>query len=172
MAKRYPMTQLKEREASLDDAWDILNEGAFAVVSTVDEDGSPYGIPLSYVIMDKKMYLHTGMGPGHKFENFMRDNRVSVTVAIDVEPLYVETFFTTRYASVVASGHITKVEDSLTARRALVALCMKYVPSAKAEIGGAIQREWEATGVWVIDFDEIRAKAGRWKKTSETESHV
>ena len=164
MAKHYEMTQLKEREATLEDAWEILDAGQFAVVSTVDEDGAPYGVPISYVIMDEKMYIHTGKGPGHKFDNFVRDNRVSVTVAIDLEPLFMETFFTTRYASVIATGRITKVEDSVTARKALVALCIKYVPDAQKEIGNAIEREWSITDVYAIDLEEIRAKAGRWKK--------
>lgn len=164
MTKHYPMTQLAEREVTAEDAQYILDHGEFAVVSMVDEDGAPYGIPISYTMMNDKMYIHTGLGPGHKFENWQRDNRVSVTVAIDLEPVYVDTFFTTRYASVVASGTISKVEDSITARKALVALCLKHVPEAKAEIGAAIEREWDITGVWEISFDEIRAKAGRWTK--------
>lgn len=164
MSKHYDMTQLAEREATFEDAQYILNHGEYATLSCVDEDGTPYGIPISYAMIDEKMYVHTGLGPGHKFENWERDNRVSIAVAIDLEPIYVETFFTTRYASVVASGTISRVEDSVTARKALVALCMKYMPEAKAEIGGAIEREWDITSVWEISFDEVRAKAGRWVK--------
>lgn len=164
MSKHYDMTQLAEREATFEDAQYILNHGEYATLSCVDEDGAPYGIPISYAMIDEKMYVHTGLGPGHKFENWERDNRVSIAVAIDLEPIYVETFFTTRYASVVASGTISRVEDSVTARKALVALCMKYMSEAKAEIGGAIEREWDITSVWEISFDEVRAKAGRWVK--------
>ena len=164
MGKHYEMTQLPEREASFEDACEILERGEFAVVSTVDPDGTPYGVPLSYVMMDGKMYIHTGKGPGHKFDDFRHDSRVSVAVAIDLEPIYMESFFTTRYASVIATGNITPVEDSVTVRQALVALCMKYCPQFKDEIGGAIQREWDITDVWVVEFDEIRAKAGRWLK--------
>lgn len=164
MTKQYPMTQLAEREASAEDARIILEQGEYAVLSMVNEDGSPYSIPISYAMMDDNMYIHTGLGPGHKFENWERDNRVSIAVAIDLEPLYMDTFFTTRYASVVASGTITRVEDPVVVRKALVALCMKYVPEAKAEIGGAIERELDMTSVWEITFDEVRAKAGRWER--------
>ena len=164
MPKHYPMTQLKERELPAEDAWEILEAGEYAVVSTVDPDGSPYGVPLSYVIIDGKMYVHTGKGCGHKIEDFRHDSRVSVAVAIDVEPVYEDTFFTTRFASVIASGHISRVEDPATVRKVLVALCMKYVPSAKQEIGGAIEREHDVTEAWVIELDEVRAKAGRWLK--------
>lgn len=164
MAKHYPMQQLPEREVGAEDARYILEKGEFAVISTVDADGAPYGFPVSYVMMDGRLFIHTGTGPGHKFENFAHDDRVSVTVAIDLKPLYENTFFTTGFASVVGSGRISKVEDSVTIRQALVALCMKYVPEFKREIGGAIEREWDATTVWVVDFDEIRAKAGHWER--------
>ena len=66
-----------------------------------------------------------------------------------------------RFASVVAAGNIGKVEDPVLVRQALVALCMKYCPQYKHEIGGAIQREWDITDVWVVEFTEIRGKAGR-----------
>lgn len=164
MTKQYSMTQLAEREISAEDACVILDQGEYAVLSMVDEDGAPYGIPVSYAMIDNKMYIHTGLGPGHKFDNWRRDNRISVAIAIDIEPLYMDTFFTTRYASVVASGTIMRVEDPVVIRKALVALCMKYVPEAKAEIGGAIERELDMTSVWEITFDEVRAKAGRWKR--------
>ena len=160
MTESYPM-QMKERELSLEDAIDILEEGEFAVISTVDPDGTPYGVPVSYVMMDGKMFIHTGKRPGHKIDDFNHDSRVSVAVAGEIEPVYEETFFTTRFASVVAAGNIAKVEDPVLVRQALVALCMKYCPQYKHEIGGAIQREWDITDVWAVEFTEIRGKAGR-----------
>lgn len=160
MTESYPM-QMKERELSLEDALEILEEGEFAVISTVDPDGTPYGVPVSYVMMDGRMYIHTGKRPGHKIDDFSHDSRVSVAVAGEIEPVYEETFFTTRFASVVAAGNIGKVEDPVLVRQALVALCMKYCPQYKHEIGGAIQREWDITVVWVVEFTEIRGKAGR-----------
>ncbi len=160
MTESYPM-QMKERELSLEDALEILEEGEFAVISTVDPDGTPYGVPVSYVMMDGRMYIHTGKRPGHKIDDFSHDSRVSVAVAGEIEPVYEETFFTTRFASVVAAGNIGKVEDPVLVRQALVALCMKYCPQYKHEIGGAIQREWDITDVWVVEFTEIRGKAGR-----------
>lgn len=167
MTQSYPM-QMKERELSYEEALEILEAGEYAVVSTVDADGTPYGVPLSYVMMDGKMYIHTGKRPGHKIDDWQRDARVSVAVATEVEPIYEETFFTTRFASVVAGGTIAKVTDAVEVRQALVALCMKYCPQFKHEIGGAIQREWDITDVWAIEFSEIRGKAGRRLKGGST----
>ena len=149
MAKRYDM-QIADRELSEAEAWEILDAGEYAVISTVDPDGTPYGVPVSYVIIDEKLYLHTGERPGHKIDDFLHDPRVSVAVATEVEPCFEDTFFTTRFASVVA-----------LVRRVLVELCMKYLPELKDEIGPAIGREIDVTAAWCVEFDEIRGKAGR-----------
>ena len=160
MTKRYAM-QMAERELTEAEAWEILEAGEYVVVSTVDPDGTPYGIPLSYVIIDGKLYIHTGERGGHKIDDFLHDARVSVAVATEVDPCFEDTFFTTRFASVIASGRIAKVEDSAMVRRVLVDLCMKYLPQYKEEIGPAIGREIDTTAAWCIEFDEIRGKAGR-----------
>ena len=168
MTKPYPM-QMAERELDRVEADKILEAGEYCVVSTVDADGTPYGIPLSYVMMDGRMFFHTGKRAGHKIDDFERDPRVSIAVATEVEPCYEETFFTTRFASVVAQGRISRVEDSLILRKVLVALCMKYLPQFKDEIGGAIEREFDITEIWVVDFDEVRAKGGRRLQADERE---
>ena len=47
----YPLLA-KDRELSADEALEVLEAGEFCVVSTVDADGMPYGVPLSYVMLD------------------------------------------------------------------------------------------------------------------------
>lgn len=160
MTHPYPM-QMKDRELSREEAFEILEEGEFVTISTVDADGTPYGVPLSYVMMDGRLYIHTGKRPGHKIDDFTRDSRVCVSVAAEVEPVYEDTFFTTRFASVIATGHISQVEDPVVVKQVLAKLCLKYCPQFRSEIGGAISREIDVTDSWVIEFDEVRGKAGR-----------
>ena len=97
---------------------------------------------------------------------FRSDPRVCVTVAMDMEPVYVEEngepgFFTTRYASVIATGTVRRIEDTAQARRALAQLCLKYCPEHRGKIGAAIEWELPATAVWAIDLEHISGKAGR-----------
>ena len=160
MTQPYPM-QMKHRELARQEAFEILEEGEFATISTVDPDGTPYGVPVSYVMMDEKLYIHTGKRPGHKIDDFTHDSRVCVSVASELEPIYEDTFFTTRFASAIATGRISLVEDRVTVKQVLAKLCMKYCPQFKKEIGGAIERELDATDIWVVEFDEVRGKAGR-----------
>lgn len=120
-----------DRKMDEDAARDVLDAGDFCVVSTVDTDGAPYGVPLSYVRVGDALYLHSAIEAGHKLDNFAHDARVFVTVVRNGGAFFQDTFFSTRYESVMAVGHIARVTDGKEVRRALVALCMKYVPQAK-----------------------------------------
>ena len=175
--KNYPM-QYADREISVEDALEVLDEGEFITVATVDDDGMPYCVPLSYVVERGwgsvegagegeepvcRIYIHTTKNDGHKMVDWRRDARVWGSVACEVEPCYEETFFTTRFASAMVAGRIRHVESSLAVRKMLVTLCMKYMPSEKHEIGGAIEREFDITDVWCIDVERITGKAGRRK---------
>lgn len=161
-----PMKQLPERAISPEEARAILRDAEYCVVATVDADGHPYATPLSYVLDEDTLYIHTGAAGGQKTEDWQRDPRVCVTVAVDMEPVFVEEngepgFFTTRYASAIATGTVRRVTDPAQVRRALAQLCLKYSPEFKDEIGGAIERELTVTAVWAIDLDHISGKAGR-----------
>ena len=161
------MTHYKMRYADRtmdeDAARDVLDAGDFCVVSTVDTDGAPYGVPLSYVRVGDALYLHSAIEAGHKLDNFAHDARVFVTVVRNGGAFFQDTFFSTRYESVMAVGHIARVTDGKEVRRALVALCMKYVPQAKREIGSAMDRELPYTAVWRIDIEELSGKSAHMK---------
>lgn len=59
----YPLLA-KDRELSASEALEVLEAGEFCVVSTVDVDGMPYGVPLSYVMLDGALCFHTTTRPG------------------------------------------------------------------------------------------------------------
>ena len=161
-----PMKQLPERAISEEDARKILRIGEYCVVATVDADGHPYATPLSYVLDGDALLIHTGIAGGQKTEDWKRDQRVCVTVAVDMDPVYVEEdgapgFFTTRFACVIATGTVRPVEDAALMRRALTQICLKYCPEHKDKIGAAIDWELPATAIWTIDLNHISGKAGR-----------
>lgn len=49
--KVYPMRR-KDRQAGEEDILRILKENVYGVLSTISEDGWPYGVPVSYVYED------------------------------------------------------------------------------------------------------------------------
>lgn len=136
-----PMKQLPERAISEEEAREILHDAEYCVVATVDEDGYPYATPLSYALDKDTLLIHTGAAGGQKTDDWERDPRVCVTAAMDMEPVFVEEngepgFFTTRFASVIATGTVRRVTEMAEIRRALALLCLKYAPEYKDEIGG------------------------------------
>ena len=153
---RYSARALPREEAYV-----ILDRADCLVVSTVDDDGMPYGVPVSFVRSGDDLYLHCTNQGGHKADNFVRDERVCATAVCDVSPCYENNYFSTRYESVIARGRIRRIEDKEEMRRALTELCLKYVPSAEAEIAGAIDRGIAGTAIWAIHMDELSGKAGR-----------
>lgn len=157
MNQPRPM-QRSDRELSHEDALEILEAGGFASLATVDADGAPYVIPLSYVMMDGKLYVHTGAAHGHFYENVIRDNRVCLTVVGEDAPIQRPGYGATRFASVVAAGHIYNVDDPVLFKQALARLARKYWPKLRKEVGSIINNQLDVTAVWAIELDEVRGK--------------
>lgn len=157
MNQPHPM-QRSDRELSREDALEILEAGGFAPLATVDADGAPYVIPLSYVMMDGKLYVHTGTAHGHFYENVIRDNRVCLTVVGEDAPIQRPGYGATRFASVVAAGRIYNVDDPILFKQALAKLARKYWPKLRKEVGSIINNQLDVTAVWAIELDEVRGK--------------
>ena len=51
-----PMRKTENRMMSEKECWDLINEVEYAIVSTADADGIPYGVPVSTAVTpDKKI---------------------------------------------------------------------------------------------------------------------
>ncbi len=59
--------KLKERALSDEKTIEILRTGSYGVLSTIGEDGYPYGIPLNYTYFDNGICFHCAQ-QGHKIE--------------------------------------------------------------------------------------------------------
>lgn len=147
----------KKRLASDAVAKEILDAGEYGIMATVDEAGNAYGVPLSYVRDGDAIYFHCAK-KGYKLDNIKTHPQVTFTVVIDTRPTFENTFFSTYYKSVIASGNAAEVVDEVEKRNALRLLCEKLVPSAKGEIEGAIDRGIAGTAVYRIDVSEMSAK--------------
>ena len=56
-----------------------MKDGEYGILATYGENGYPYGVPLSYVFMDGKIFFHGAMS-GHKLDNLHHCVRASFTV--------------------------------------------------------------------------------------------
>jgi len=97
-----------ERQMNEREALELLESGEYGIFSTCGEDNQPYGIPLSYVVIDKNIYLHCA-GNGTKLDNIIVNNKVSFTVVGKTKVLQEE--FSTEYESVIAFGHTILLKE-------------------------------------------------------------
>lgn len=100
----------------------ILNNGIFGVLSTIGEDGYPYGVPLNYAYEDGCIYFHCAKEVGHKYKNMKFSDKVSFTVVGKSDVLSEK--FSMDYESVVLFGNVSEIKEDKT--KILMYLIYKY----------------------------------------------
>jgi len=145
----------KDRGITELEAWELLERGEYGVLSTISADGAPYGVPLSYCVIDHRIYFHSAR-EGHKLENIAADNRLSFCVVGATQVLPEK--FSTRYESVIVFGRAAEVSD-MEKQRALEGLVAKY-SSGFLEAGlKYIATDSQRTRVFRIDIETVSGKA-------------
>ncbi|MDD4801463.1 MAG: pyridoxamine 5'-phosphate oxidase family protein [Syntrophomonas sp.] len=119
-----------ERQMDNEEALSRLQKGLYGVLSTVDNNGQPYGVPLNYVIRENALYFHSAV-EGHKLDNIKYNNKVAFTVVGSAEILARQ--FSTAYDCVVLFGIISLVKDEQEKRQVLMDLVNKYSPEFAEE---------------------------------------
>jgi nitroimidazol reductase NimA-like FMN-containing flavoprotein (pyridoxamine 5'-phosphate oxidase superfamily) len=91
----------KDRAITEEEAIALLNKAEYGVLSTVTENGKPYGVPLNFCIIDHRIYFHCAI-EGQKIENIKQNESVSFCAVGNTEIL--PDKFGTKYESVIVSG--------------------------------------------------------------------
>ena len=133
----------------------MLAEGEYGVLSTVGEDGQPYGIPLSYTYRNNSIFIHCSL-KGHKLVNLDYNPKVSFCVVGRTKILPEK--FSTEYESVIVSGTACAVQG-VERIDALVSLLEKYSPAFIEEGKRFIEQKDAVTRVIRIDIDSLTGKA-------------
>lgn len=69
----------KDRAISSEEAMELLVRGEYGVLSLCDQDGQPYGVPLSYCVIDDGIYFHAAT-EGRKLDCIAENSKVSFAV--------------------------------------------------------------------------------------------
>lgn len=133
---------------------DLLKNAEYGIISTVGEEGHPYGFPMSYVYMDDAIYFHCGMN-GHKIKNMDFNNKVSMTIMGKTN--LVPELLDTNYESIILFGSVGLVpsEEKILALREIV---KKYAPDFVKEGDLSIDDDHHITSVYKIRIDHITGK--------------
>ena len=112
--------QLTQEEAEA-----VLTRGTSGVLSVLGDGGYPYGVPLSYVYHDGKLYFHWALS-GHKLDAVRACPKASFCVVDQDEVVPRE--YPTYFRSAIAFGTVRVVEDLGEKQRAILLLAQRYAP--------------------------------------------
>lgn len=143
-----------DRQMNEKDAVDLLSKCEYGVLSTINNENQPYGIPLSYSFKKNLIYFHSAI-EGSKIDNIINNDRVCFTV-VGRTNLLAEKF-STEYESVVVFGRASFVEGE-EKLLALMEIIEKYSPEFIREGKEYIERAQANTRVVKIDIESFTGK--------------
>lgn len=145
----------KDKQLSIEESIEILKNNEVGVLSTICENGYPYGIPLNYVYYNNSIYFH-GAKAGQKFDNIDSCSKASFCVYCDVELISDE--FDTNYKSVVIFGKASEAGEEEKAE-ALLELIKKYSGEFIEKGKNYIDKSKNAARVYKIEIEHMTGKA-------------
>uniref|UniRef100_A0AB33JK55 Pyridoxamine 5'-phosphate oxidase family protein n=1 Tax=Prevotella sp. GTC17262 TaxID=3236797 RepID=A0AB33JK55_9BACT len=155
---KYVNETIRRRDRLMDEerAIELLRTSEFGVLSMVDAEGTPYGIPVNYVWDGAdSIYIHCAP-EGRKLRIIEKHNKVSFCLVGRVHLLPGQ--FTTEYESVVLTGIAHIGLDEEERMKALHLLIDKLSPDFK-EIGDKYaHKSFHRTEIIRVDFTEFSGK--------------
>lgn len=176
----------KDREMSAEFGLQVIDRARFGILSVIDENGEPYGVPLSIVRKDNILYFHSAQD-GKKVRIFANNPlvRVAFVGATKIPELYtnqeldeilkdesnatmlISKVFTTEYESAMVKGYVKQVQDEAEKIMALRMVCEKYTPTKMDYFDIAIKAGLGRANAYRIDIEEITAKRKKYDEKGE-----
>jgi len=117
----------KDREITREEAVEILKKAEYGILSTLNSDNTPYGIPINFILENNTIYFHIAK-EGQKLDNMLANPSVTLTVVGQTEPVAEGNSYSTYFESAIAFGKVNIVDDPTEIKNALYILTKKYFP--------------------------------------------
>ena len=144
----------KDRETTPEKAIEILERAEHGVLSINGDGGYPYGVAMSHVVLDEKLYFHCAP-KGQKLDMIVKNQLVSYSAVASSKTLPEE--FATDYESAIVFGKASIVEGE-EKLKALEGLIKKYSPDHLDKGMQYIGKDKDKTVVIRVDIDHITGK--------------
>ena len=148
----------KDREKDSAFAYALFKDCEYATLATMNEDFTPYCIPVSPVVIDGSIFFHCAK-EGQKLDNIRRNSDVCISCVSSVKP--VPEKFTTEYCSAVAFGKCEEINDRDEKIDVLKVICEKYAYSNMGGFEKEIAESLGKTCVCKIKITSITGKENR-----------
>jgi len=148
----------KDREKDAAFALEVFRDCEYAVLATVNADGTPYCVPLSPVLLGNAIYFHCA-SEGKKLDNINNNNIICITCVRHTK--LIPEKYTTEYESAVATGKCSIIWDDKEKIMALRAICEKYIKNNIQDFDAKIIESLHKTCICRIDMEQITGKANK-----------
>ncbi|WP_426350553.1 pyridoxamine 5'-phosphate oxidase family protein [Alloiococcus sp. CFN-8] len=144
----------KDRKLEPSAAEEILQKGEYGILSTIGENGYPYGVPVNYAYFNNTIAFHCAP-EGHKLENLEHESKVSFTVVGNTCPLPEK--FSTNYESVIVFGRVQEASED-EKENILLEIIKKYSPDFVDSGKDYISKSSKHSKVFKINIEHISGK--------------
>lgn len=171
----------RDREMGREFGIEVIDKSSYGVVSMIDEDNEPYGIPLSIVRDGDNLYFHSALD-GKKVKIFEKNPTVSVVFVGEIKipenfskeeldemakdkskaGALISKVFTTEYESAIVKGKLKLVEDEEEKLKSIRLICEKYTPTKMDYFNLAIESGLQIFNMYKIEIDKIKAKRKKY----------
>ena len=110
----------EKRQLSAEETQALFVKGHHGILSVNGDDGYPYAVPVNYVFIDGKIYIHSAKY-GYKIDALKQNDKVCFTAILNSQ--IIPDKFTAAFESVVAFGKASFIDDGdekLTALRTFI----------------------------------------------------
>lgn len=133
----------------------ILEKSTSGTLACLGDDGYPYAVPLSHVLIDGKLYFH-GAAIGHRIDAVSSYPKASYCV-IEQDKVISEAL-TTHYRSVIVFGQARLLNDVTQKRIALFKLGQKFAPDMTDKTIEEIDRFIDSVSVMELTIELMTGK--------------
>jgi len=152
----FKKMRYKDNELDKNSALAIIKKGSYGVLSTMGDDGYPYGVPVNYTYFNGCLYFHC-THEGHKVDNIQNSENVSFCVVTKSDVL--ASKFDTDYASAIVFGKAAKVTVDSEKEEVLLSVLNKYSSEFMKAGKNYMKKFWDDTTVIKIKVEHITGKA-------------
>lgn len=142
----------------MDSLWalEVMHRAPYITVSFIDEDGLPYGLPLSLASDDGVRWYFHGALEGKKLEAIKAHPEVCLSAVTRCRPTVGprDGSFTLQYRSAIAFGKAELVTDDEEKIHGLRLICQRFLPHHMEAFDQSIARSLAHTAVVRITLNE------------------
>jgi nitroimidazol reductase NimA-like FMN-containing flavoprotein (pyridoxamine 5'-phosphate oxidase superfamily) len=146
----------KGQQLSEEESVDILRKATSGVLSVIGDEGYPYGVPVSFVYHEGKIYIHSAL-KGHKIDSIRNHHQVSFCTIVKDE--IIPERFTTHFRSVIAFGKAEILQEEGEKLAAIRMIADKYSPSIEtSKREEEIEKTFAHLCIIVINIEHLTGK--------------